>query len=54
MPAAETTRLGLTDLHIRRVEPEVGPVAPGSGLGQALDRLVEERLHLAVDLLAQT
>ncbi len=35
----------LADLHVGRVEPEIGPVA--------LDRPVEEGLHLAVDLLAQ-
>ena len=35
----------LADLHVRRVEPEIGPVT--------LDRPVEEGLHLAVDLLAQ-
>ena len=36
---------GLADLHVGRVEPEIGPVA--------FDRPVEKRLHPAVDLLAQ-
>src|SRR3954454_12616686 len=36
---------GLADLHIGRVDPQIRPVA--------LDRSIEEGLHLAVDLLAQ-
>ena len=36
---------GLADLHVGRVDPQVGPVA--------LDRPVEEGLHPLVDLLAQ-
>ena len=36
---------GLADLHVGRVDPEIGPVA--------LDRPVEEGLHPLVDLLAQ-
>jgi hypothetical protein len=35
----------LTDLHVGRVEPEIGPVA--------CDRPVEEGAHPLVDLLAQ-
>jgi hypothetical protein len=37
---------GMANLHVGRVEPEIGPVA--------LDRPVEKGLHPAVDLLAQT
>ena len=35
----------LADLHVRGVEPEIGPIT--------LDRTLEEGLHLAVDLLAE-
>ena len=43
--ATETMRPSLADLHVGGVEPEIRPVA--------LDRPVEEGLHLLVDLLAQ-
>ena len=43
--ATETMRPASADLQVGGVDPQIGPVA--------LDRPVEEGLHLAVDLLAQ-